>query len=391
MKSNRRKYELKKRAERQDETRQRIVEATVALHEQLGPAQTSISAIAERAGVGRPTVYRHFPDERSLFTACTTHYHALHQPPDPTGWRQVADPEERMRTGLLEVYRWYRDTERMMPRFQLVTCPQLPVLAEVLEPQRAWFAEAHEVLADGWPAPAPLAVRAAIGLALAFSTWRLLARDHGLIDETAAESHDDTGRLLGAGGCSGPCAMTGGGHAQAIKRISQRDVDAGASRDARNGHKSVTLLKALLARSSGVGCWQPVQGDWQTTDASTPITNSSTPSSENRVAAIAGQYGRISLTEQGRARPTTPSSRRRCRSPETKPSPGRPGERPRPATRHCFKSEPYSDRWLERTPVWRAALFTAPEMLRNPWRSHRRCCADCPGHLSKCRCKAPAC
>ena len=69
MKSNRRKYELKKRAERQDETRQRIVEATVALHEELGPAQTSISKIAERAGVRRSTVYRHFPDEDAPFAA----------------------------------------------------------------------------------------------------------------------------------------------------------------------------------------------------------------------------------------------------------------------------------------------------------------------------------
>src|SRR4051812_23166765 len=102
MKSNARKYELKKRAERQDETRQRIVEAAVALHEQLGPASTPISAIAERAGVGRPTVYRHFPDERSLFTACTGHYMAQHQLPDITAWRQIAEPEERVRFALLE-------------------------------------------------------------------------------------------------------------------------------------------------------------------------------------------------------------------------------------------------------------------------------------------------
>jgi AcrR family transcriptional regulator len=186
MKLDPRKYELKKRAERQDETRQRIVEATVALHEELGPAQTSISAIAERAGVGRPTVYRHFPDERSLFTACTTHYNALHQPPDPTGWRRIADPEERMRSGLLEVYRWYRDTERMMT-VAARDLAQLPVLAEVLEPQRAWLSEAHAILTDGWPAPFADTLRAVVGHALAFATWRSLARDFGLPDETVAD------------------------------------------------------------------------------------------------------------------------------------------------------------------------------------------------------------
>lgn len=186
MKSSGRTYHLKKRAERQDDTRQRIVEATVALHEQLGPARTSISAIAERAGVGRPTVYRHFPDERSLFSACTSHYLARHQPPDPSGWREIVDPAARLRFGLLAIYRWYRETERMMVGAYR-DLPELPVLAEVLEPRLRWFAEAHAVLAEGWTAPAPDVLRAAIGHALAFSTWRSLARDHDLGDETVAD------------------------------------------------------------------------------------------------------------------------------------------------------------------------------------------------------------
>lgn len=186
MKSNARAYTLRKRAERQDETRQRIVEATVALHEELGPGRTSISAIAERAGVGRPTVYRYFPDDRSLFAACTSHYHAQHQPPDPTGWRQIAEPDARMRFGLLEVYRWYRETEQMMTGASR-DVPELPVLAEVVKPRFAWLAEAHVALADGWPAPTPDVLRAAIGHALAFSTWRSLARDHELGDEAVAD------------------------------------------------------------------------------------------------------------------------------------------------------------------------------------------------------------
>ena len=88
-----RKYELKKRAERQDGTRQRIVEAAVRLHTTVGPARTSISAIAEEAGVERHTVYRHFPDDRSLFLACSGQYAADHPLPDPAGWTAIADPE----------------------------------------------------------------------------------------------------------------------------------------------------------------------------------------------------------------------------------------------------------------------------------------------------------
>ena len=181
-----RKYELKKRAERQDETRLRIVEAAVALHEQFGPAQTSISAIADRAGVGRPTVYRHFPDERSLFTACTGHYMAQHHLPDASTWLQIADPEERLRFGLREIYRWYRETEPMMA-VAFRDLPEMPVLAEVMEPMFASFAETTAILAEGWPTPASPVLLAAIGHALAFSTWRSLACDFDLTDETVAD------------------------------------------------------------------------------------------------------------------------------------------------------------------------------------------------------------
>ena len=92
-----RKYELKQRAQRQAETRQRIVEATVALHTSVGPARTTISAIAAGAGVERHTVYAHFPDEQTLFRACTAHWQAEHPLPDPAPWLELADPEERLR------------------------------------------------------------------------------------------------------------------------------------------------------------------------------------------------------------------------------------------------------------------------------------------------------
>src|SRR3954469_1224735 len=98
-------YELKRRAERQEETRRRIVDAAVELHSTLGPARTTVQAIAERAGVTRPTVYAHFPDERTLFQACSGHVRATVPPPDTAAWHAIADPAERLETALRELYR----------------------------------------------------------------------------------------------------------------------------------------------------------------------------------------------------------------------------------------------------------------------------------------------
>ena len=109
----RRKYTKTLRAEQQDETRQRIVEATVKLHEALGPAQTSIKAIAEEAGVQRLTVYRHFPDDESLFEACTSHYLGLHPPPDLVTWAAIQDASERSRAALIAFYHYYGQTKQM--------------------------------------------------------------------------------------------------------------------------------------------------------------------------------------------------------------------------------------------------------------------------------------
>src|SRR5436190_5080763 len=113
MSDQKRPYRMKRRAELEEQTRRRITESAVALHEELGPAQTSISAIAERAGVRRSTVYRHFPDEGALFDACSSHWRAANPPPDPRTWSSTEDPAERMRTALRELYAFYGSTEAM--------------------------------------------------------------------------------------------------------------------------------------------------------------------------------------------------------------------------------------------------------------------------------------
>src|SRR5688500_16831838 len=109
-----RSYELKKRAERQEQTRMRIVEAAVALHGEVGPARTTVSAVAERAGVERHTYSRHFPDERSLLLACSGHFTALNPLPDPARWEAIADPQARLRRGIREVYGYYARHEGLL-------------------------------------------------------------------------------------------------------------------------------------------------------------------------------------------------------------------------------------------------------------------------------------
>ena len=111
--NQKRSYKMRERAKSQEETRQRIVEATMKLHEEIGPRATTISAIAEKAGVQRLTVYRHFPDETAVFQACTSHWLSLNPPPDPAEWADEADPRERARKALAAFYRYYKATQRM--------------------------------------------------------------------------------------------------------------------------------------------------------------------------------------------------------------------------------------------------------------------------------------
>ena len=184
-----RKYELKQRAESLAATRERIVEATVELHDTLGPARTTISAIAERAGVQRLTVYRHFPDERSLFEACSGHWAAHNPAPDPSTWAALDDPEERLGIALTEIYAFYRSTEGMTGNL-LRDLPELPFLQEVAAPFFEYWQGVREVLDRGWNARGRkrMLLRTVIAHAVEFETWRSLARRGALDDRVAAET-----------------------------------------------------------------------------------------------------------------------------------------------------------------------------------------------------------
>lgn len=186
--SAKRGYQLKQRAVRQEETRQRIAAATAELHAEIGPAATTISAIAERAGVERLTVYRHFPDESELFRACQQHFLAAHPYPDIAAWATITEPTERLRRALRDLYARYRATEGMTANI-LRDAPGMPALAALLVDIPAFYLAACELLAAGFPASAerrPLLL-AALGHALDFETWRSLARRQGLADEQAVE------------------------------------------------------------------------------------------------------------------------------------------------------------------------------------------------------------
>jgi len=173
-----RRYTLKRRAERQNATRERIVKAAVALHERIGPRKTTISAIAKRAGVQRLTVYRHFPDEAQILEACSGHWLQRNPPPDPSGWAEVADPAERTRIALTQLYDYYRRTQGMWSSVNrdIDTFPKLP------GPMVAFGAHLQGIVADlldAWGVPGRSrrfkTLSALLHHAVQFSTWSSLA------------------------------------------------------------------------------------------------------------------------------------------------------------------------------------------------------------------------
>jgi AcrR family transcriptional regulator len=192
-------YELKRRAERQEETRRRIVTAAVELHTTLGPSRTTVQAIAEKAGVTRPTVYAHFPDARSLLEACSGHVRATIPPPDPTPWHSIADPSGRLETALRELYRYYERLEPLLENVQR-DAAVMPLVSEMNAYRVRYLAEIRDLLLQGWGTRggARARVRRVIGHALEFRTWQSLVRRQGCTTDEAAQLMVAFARTAGA-------------------------------------------------------------------------------------------------------------------------------------------------------------------------------------------------
>jgi AcrR family transcriptional regulator len=174
-----------KRVEQMNSTRQRIVDAAVALHGSVGPARTTIAGVAEQAGVTRLTVYRHFPDDEALFSACSSHWVSQQQLPDPAAWSGHSDPLERLSIGLSDLYRFYRDGEAMLTRI-FADWDALPKgHREDLDTRNTYF---RTVLLEPFPEPTRNGrLRAVLGHAVSFWTWRSLCYDNGLSNDDAVE------------------------------------------------------------------------------------------------------------------------------------------------------------------------------------------------------------
>jgi AcrR family transcriptional regulator len=169
-------YTLKKRADQQAETRQRIVEAAVDLHGSIGPARTTLSMVAERAGVQRHTLYAHFPDERALLMACSGLAYERGPPPEAAPWRAIADRRERLRTGLATIYGWFERNADLVACI-LRDAEVHPLVKEINALRFGPYIVAYQdVLGEKLNARQ----RAVLHLALSFYTWRTLVRDNGL-------------------------------------------------------------------------------------------------------------------------------------------------------------------------------------------------------------------
>lgn len=181
-------YRMKHRAESQQQTRLRITESAVELHGTLGPSRTSMSAVAAHAGVRRSTLYRHFPDEAALFDACSAHWAAANPPPDLAAWATVDDPDDRLTVALDEIYGFYGRTEAMLENLfrDEVT---VPIVRERFAAFHGYFAAARDTLMQGrrLRGAAKRRTQAAVGHAIAFSTWKSLVREEGLANTAAAE------------------------------------------------------------------------------------------------------------------------------------------------------------------------------------------------------------
>jgi AcrR family transcriptional regulator len=181
----RRSYEMRERADHIAATRQRIVEAAAYLHGTIGPAATTVTAIAARAKVTRLTVYRHFPDDVAIFSACSQHWAALQTMPDPDAWQRIKGPQDRLRAGLTDLYRFYRDAEVMLSN---VRRDADAVPTSLRERNAAEDLRRRETLLRGFAGARGnrrMRLRAVIGHATSFTTWQSLCVAQGLSDHEA--------------------------------------------------------------------------------------------------------------------------------------------------------------------------------------------------------------
>ena len=178
-------YRLKARAEKQTETHRALARAAFELHDTVGPSRTTVSAIAERAGVQRLTVYRHFPSDEAIFSACTAYAFELDPPPNPEAWIAIADPMQRLRTALSELFGYYGRRRQLLAN--LYRDAEMPVVAAALARRRAILQRAVEILLAAWSADdgTQRSLSATIGHALEYSTWLSLTVEQGLDDDEA--------------------------------------------------------------------------------------------------------------------------------------------------------------------------------------------------------------
>jgi AcrR family transcriptional regulator len=185
--SNKRRYQLKKRAEGMTDTRRRITEAAVELHGTVGPARTTVSAVAERAGVQRHTVYRHFPTEEDLFGACSARFAELHPLPAIESWRGKADPAVRLETALTELYEHYAETAQMLANV-FRDAELVASLPKTMAPFERHLDEMVSLLTSGWGARGGRRslLKAAVRHAIDFRTWESLVKRGGISSSQGA-------------------------------------------------------------------------------------------------------------------------------------------------------------------------------------------------------------
>jgi AcrR family transcriptional regulator len=185
-----RQYRMRRRQQTIEATRNRIAEAAFELHREVGPAHATISAIAERAGVQRHTVYRHFPDLVELIRACTIHGMEVTNLPDPEPWMAIADASDRLRAALGALYPYYRANEQLIGNI-LRDLPVMPELAAGSAPYQDHLGRIWGTVLEPWAetsAPTGDRVRALVSTALEFGTWQALTRRGGLTDDDAVET-----------------------------------------------------------------------------------------------------------------------------------------------------------------------------------------------------------